>query len=455
MPFGKYSAMRLGIPQPRLTYAPSVNSCAARCAICSRVSRGFAATGFSWLASPGITESFRLHDAVHENRGRNHIFRIDRAHRNNFFRFHDGGFRSHGHDGIEVSCGETIRQVAQRVGFLRLDERIVRVDGHFQDAALSADHALFFSRGDFGADTNSGVKTGQAGSRGAHAFAKNSLGHEFQRHFLRGVAVLKMIGVRPGERRDDVLDLIVLEHQAELAFARAAIIGDRCDVFRSLARECLNQIVRKARATKPAEHDSRAIGNIGYRRIEAWINFLLHRAPIRQVLAAILLNVSALERSLAATPLWSSQRAVSVAPKSCSSKARRSDSSSTSTSRPGLRRTITRAPALPASARCFAKLPFPKCEGKSVGGVRRIAFVPVPSREGTMTRAGDSNSSARRSSMSSGWINGRSSGTRSTARTPSASQILEAASTESLSEIWRSSRKVSQPFSLAMRSAGR
>src|SRR6266403_253511 len=455
MPFGKYSAMRFGIPQPRLTYAPSGNSCAARCAICSRVSRGFTATAFSWLASPGIMESFRLHDTMHENRWRNHIFRVDRAHRDNFFRFHDRRFRGHGHDGIEVSCGESIRQVAQRVGFLCLDEGVVRVDGHFQDAALPRDHALFFSCGDVGADTNGGVQTGQAGGRGAHAFAEDSLRHEFQRHFLCGVAILKMIGVRSGERRDDVLDLIVLEHQAQFALARAAIVADRRDVFCPFARECLNQIVREARAAEPAEHNSRAIGNIGYGCIEAWINFLLHRASIRQVLAATLATVSAFERIRAATPLWSSQRAVSVAPKSCPSKARRSDSSSTSISRRTLRRTITRAPTLPASERCFAKLPFPKCEGKSVGGVRRIAFVPVPSQEGTMTRAGDSNSSARRLSMSSDWISGRSSGTRSTARTPQASQILEAASTESLSEIWRPSGRVSQPFSLAMRITGR
>src|SRR6266478_2122603 len=122
-----------------------------------------------------------------------------------------------------------------------------------------------------------------------------------------------------------MLDLIVFEHQAQFALARAAIVADRRDVFCPFARECLNQIVREARAAESAEHDSRAIGNIGYGCIETWINFLLHRASIRQVLAAILLTVSAFERSLAATPLWSSQRAVSVAPKLSSSKARRSE----------------------------------------------------------------------------------------------------------------------------------
>src|SRR6266850_482048 len=98
-----------------------------------------------------------------------------------------------------------------------------------------------------------------------------------------------------------MLDLIVFEHQAELALARAAIVADRCDAFCPFARECLNQIVRKARAAESAEHNSRAIGNIGYGCIEIWINFLLHRASIRQVLAAALATVSAFERSLAAT----------------------------------------------------------------------------------------------------------------------------------------------------------
>src|SRR5437867_5036850 len=177
-----------------------------------------------------------------------------------------------------------------------------------------------------------------------------------------------------------MLDLIVFEHQAQFALARAAIVADRRDVFCPFARECLNQIVREARAAESAEHDSRAIGNIGYGCVEAWINFLLHRASIRQVLAAILLTVSAFERSRTATPLWSSQRAVSVAPKLCSSKACRSDSSSTSISRRALRRTITRAPALSASARCFAKLSSLKGVGNSVGGVRRMGFVPVSYR---------------------------------------------------------------------------
>src|SRR5437764_6435176 len=99
MTLGKWRAMRLGIPHPRLTYAPSGSSSAARCAICSRVKRDLADTGGSPIPSPGMTffcmplpgiaEPFRLHDAMNEDRGGHDVFRLDGAGRNDFFDFGD------------------------------------------------------------------------------------------------------------------------------------------------------------------------------------------------------------------------------------------------------------------------------------------------------------------------------------------------------------------------------
>src|SRR6266436_1404566 len=371
---------------------------------------------------PGITESLRLHDAMDENGGRHDVFWIDRAHRHDFFHFGDGRFSGHGHDGIEISCGQPVGEVAKLVGLQRFDQSIIRTNRKFQNTALAFEEALFLAFGNFGAHAHGGVEALQTGASGTHAFAQNSLRHEFQGHFFCGKAFLKIIGVRSGERSDHVLDLIVLEHQPKLAFARAAIVADGGDVFRALPRESLNQVVRKACAAKSTEHDLRAIGNIRHGRVETRVDFSLHRAVTAPALRC--------DRNRASTPLSRSHRPVSVPLKSFFSSTRKSASSSTSISSRGLRRKITRAPRRSASPTCFAKLPMPKCEGKSVGGVRKIAFVPVPSREGTMTSAWSPHSTASKSSISPACTNGTSWGRRNNAVTPRCSQIFEAASTE-------------------------
>src|SRR5579863_823549 len=216
--------MRLGMPQPRFTYAPSGNSMAARCAICSRVSRGLS----------GIADSFRLHDAMHENRGRDDMLGLDGADRNDFVYLDDGGCRSHSHNGIEIPRGEAVREIAQFVGGLGLDESIVRVDGHFEDAALPFDDAFFFAGSDFRTYANSRIKPAKARGCGAHALTKNSLGNEFERHFFGGKLLLKISGVRTGKRCDHMTNLAVLEHQSQLAIVRSAVVADGRDIFRAL-----------------------------------------------------------------------------------------------------------------------------------------------------------------------------------------------------------------------------
>jgi hypothetical protein len=137
-----------------------------------------------------------------------------------------------------------------------------------------------------------------------------------------------------------------------------------------------------------------------------------------------------------ATPLSSSQFPVAVFLRSCRSSARRSASSSRSISSRSFLRTMIFAPARSASLQCLTKLFGPKCEGKRVGGVRRIALVPVPSREGTMTTAGAAHSVVRRPSISPGCINGRSRGKRRSPATPHSAHRREAKSTDELSETW-------------------
>jgi hypothetical protein len=82
--------------------------------------------------------------------------------------------------------------------------------------------------------------------------------------------------MRAGKRSDDVADLTIFEHEAELTVASAAIIADRGDIFGSFTGQRLNEVVWEARAAKSAKHDARAIGNVRHRGIEAAGNFLPH-----------------------------------------------------------------------------------------------------------------------------------------------------------------------------------
>src|SRR2546425_1685892 len=221
--------MRLGIPHPRLTYAPSGNSNAARCAICSRVNRGFAMpsasiTFFSLplsgipiftMALSGIAEPFRLHDAMNEDRGSHDVFRIDGADRNDFFDFSDSRLGGHGHDGIEISCRQPIGQISQLIGGLRLDQRIVRANRQFENAAAAFGETRLLSFRKRPAYAHPGVETLRTSSGGAHTLAQNPLRHEFQRHFLGGEAFQKIIGVGTGKSSNHVLARSE-EHTSEL-----------------------------------------------------------------------------------------------------------------------------------------------------------------------------------------------------------------------------------------------
>src|SRR5260370_8211751 len=145
---------------------------------------------------PGITEPFRLHDAMDEDRRGHDMFRIDVTHWNDFFHFGDGPLRGHSHDGIEVSCGQPIREIAQLVGLVRFDQSIVCVNRQFQNAPLTFKEALFFAFGDFGAHTYGGVETMETSTSGTHALAPNSLCYKFQVPFLCTKPLLKIITLR-------------------------------------------------------------------------------------------------------------------------------------------------------------------------------------------------------------------------------------------------------------------
>ncbi len=124
------------------------------------------------------------------------MFRLDRAYRHNFVHFDDGRRRRHRHNGIEIPRRHTVGQVAKFIRGFRFDKGVVRMDGHFQDAALPLDDAFFFSSSDFRSHTDGRVKPLQTGGSSPHSFAEDSLRHQLKSHFSFVELLLKINGMR-------------------------------------------------------------------------------------------------------------------------------------------------------------------------------------------------------------------------------------------------------------------
>ena len=167
---------------------------------------------------------------MHKNRRRHHIFRIDRPGRHNFFHFHNGGLRRHGHNRIKISRRQPVRQIPQLVRFVRFDKRKVRVNRRLPECSVAhRSRALLFPP-PLPFRLPRWCKNQKARGRRAHALAQNSLRHQLQRHFSRRQLLLKISGMRSRKRSNHAAQLPVLEDQAQLAFMRAAIIADGSNV---------------------------------------------------------------------------------------------------------------------------------------------------------------------------------------------------------------------------------
>ena len=154
----------------------------------------------------------------------------------NLFHFHNREFRGSRHDGIKISCGFAIDQVTHVVCALRANESIVRAQRLLQNVTLSADFALFFAASNFSAHADRREKRGNSRAVSAHAFAQNSLRHQFELDFSGVKLLLKVFRARSGKSRNNFANLFVLKKYAEFPFAGAAIIADDAQISRALPR---------------------------------------------------------------------------------------------------------------------------------------------------------------------------------------------------------------------------
>src|SRR5579862_1020571 len=111
---------------PRLTYCPSRSSCATRAASWVLVS------GIAALPRRDAFDAFALradaHDALHEDAGEVHLFRIDLARLDQLFNLHDGDVARHRAQRIEVARRFVKDEITGAVPNGRAYQRVIADD---------------------------------------------------------------------------------------------------------------------------------------------------------------------------------------------------------------------------------------------------------------------------------------------------------------------------------------
>src|SRR5512140_2101300 len=108
------------MPMPRLTRLPLFNSWATRRAM---------------MICGSMISSVR-NEVVDERCRRDDVIGCGDADRHDMLRRHDHGIRRHGHDRIEIACGERVGEVAEVIGEEGVDQRKLRANGGFEQEWL-------------------------------------------------------------------------------------------------------------------------------------------------------------------------------------------------------------------------------------------------------------------------------------------------------------------------------
>src|SRR5690606_1306714 len=137
-PSGMWLATRVGRPMPRLTYMPSLSSCAARLAISSRVQAMSAASSHGALLDALLGVRV-VHDAVHIDARQVHVVGVDVTDLHDLLHLGDAHLPGHRTGGIEVSRGLAEDQVPGLVRLPRLHQRYVGDQRGLHDVVLAVE----------------------------------------------------------------------------------------------------------------------------------------------------------------------------------------------------------------------------------------------------------------------------------------------------------------------------
>src|ERR1700712_613834 len=133
---------------PRLTYCPSLSSCATRAASCVRVS-AMSAPSVALArrdALDALAAAADLHDALHENARQMHVLGVERAGLHELLDFRDRDLAGHRAQRVEIARRFVKDQVAVPVADAGAHEREIGDDALLERVVASAERAHVFFR---------------------------------------------------------------------------------------------------------------------------------------------------------------------------------------------------------------------------------------------------------------------------------------------------------------------
>ncbi len=209
-------------------------------------------------------------EVVHERRRRDDVIRTDDAGRDDVVGLDDHGIGGHRDHRVEIARGQRVREVAEVVGEERVDEREVRAQCGLDEVILAAHVDLLLALLDDGTDAGRGEDTAEPEATRADALDQRALRHELDLHFA-GQHLLLRFRIQ-ADVADDRLAHQPGAHQlADADAGKRRVVGDDGQVALALARQFVDDAVRRADGHEAADHQARAVRDEGNGLLEGYV----------------------------------------------------------------------------------------------------------------------------------------------------------------------------------------
>ncbi|ABA51189.1 hypothetical protein BURPS1710b_A1553 [Burkholderia pseudomallei 1710b] len=216
-------------------------------------------------------------DALHEDAGRHDVFRIQRAERHDLRHLHDRRLRGHRHHRPEIARGLPIDEVAPAVAPVRLHEREIRMDRRLEHVVLAVDHARFLAFGELRAVARRREEAADTGARRANPLGEVALRYQFELDLARAIQRVEHLRIGlPRKRADDLAHAPRLQQRGEARLAVAGVVVDDRQIARALRDQRIDQLGGHPGRAEAADHDRRAVVDVGHRRLEGIENLVDH-----------------------------------------------------------------------------------------------------------------------------------------------------------------------------------
>src|SRR5690606_27879265 len=155
-------------------------------------------------------------------------------------------------------------EIAMHVAQLGLDDCEIGLQPAFTDIGPPLEFFYRLAFGKLGSIGGRRVERRDTGAASADTLRQGSLRHEFELYLAGKISVRKGARVRrPGEGADHLAHHAGIDHRGDPDPAIAGIVVDDGEVLGSLVDQGVDQFDRRARTAKAADHDARAVADVG------------------------------------------------------------------------------------------------------------------------------------------------------------------------------------------------